>query len=758
MKQIVGTDVGSYTFNASAKTITLVGLSTVLQQQLLIITNTSHNVVMYQFNNALLGGTIAGNVITVICNTSSMSNTDSLQIIIDYQEQPIPAGSNAIGAVSVSNFPSTQAVSGTVAVSNFPATQPVSAASLPLPTGASTATLQSTGNTTLATIATNTTNAGTPSVTGTVTANAGTNLNTSALALEAGGHLASVDGKLTDDGSGNLKVNVAAGSLTVTEASVGVNGAAIPTSSNQAGAKDPSGNLQPLKVNVSGALLSDGSAVTQPISASTLPLPTGASTSALQTTANSSLATIATNTTNAGTPVVSGTVAVSNFPATQPVSGSVSVSNFPATQPVSGTITANAGTNLNTSTLALESGGHLASIDAKTATLGTAGAAAASPVVLANGTTVTSASYNSTTGLINTDLLTGNVNGWFDATAYSILMLDVYTGVGLTAGTLVFEQTNDITNDAAGSAASVQDSTSLGTANFTSLVLSATSTVKHYVAPLTGRYFRVRLSVALTGTGTAGATAVFKQTPYSTLYPGIAQPTSAPLNVSVVSGVVAAPVLFQDFTGTITTTTTTATIAASFSTSFQTTIDVTAASGTNPTMDVEVQESRDGGLTWVPIYDFPRITTTGSYASPFMLTTGNRIRYAQTLGGTTPSFTRTANRGQSNNPGVVIRQIIDRTINLNLLASATVSLNAEINTKNVQLSINIGAATGAPILQIQASDDIGASWYNIGTPLTAVASSTVSLTVTGVTAALYRAAVSTAGSGATTGYTLLRAF
>jgi hypothetical protein len=36
---------------------------------------------------------------------------------------------------------------------------------------------------------------------------------------------------------------------------------------------------------------------------------------------------------------VSGSVAVSNFPATQPVSGSVSVANFPATQPVSGAVT-----------------------------------------------------------------------------------------------------------------------------------------------------------------------------------------------------------------------------------------------------------------------------------------------------------------------------------------------------------------------------------------------------------------------------------
>jgi hypothetical protein len=41
---------------------------------------------------------------------------------------------------------------------------------------------------------------------------------------------------------------------------------------------------------------------------------------------------------------VSGTVAVSNLPATQPVSGTVAVSNFPATQPVSGTVVANAGT------------------------------------------------------------------------------------------------------------------------------------------------------------------------------------------------------------------------------------------------------------------------------------------------------------------------------------------------------------------------------------------------------------------------------
>lgn len=56
---------------------------------------------------------------------------------------------------------------------------------------------------------------------------------------------------------------------------------------------------------------------------------------------------------NGGSLTVDGTVAVSNFPATQPVSGTVAVSNFPSAQPVTdndgsltvdGTVTANAGT------------------------------------------------------------------------------------------------------------------------------------------------------------------------------------------------------------------------------------------------------------------------------------------------------------------------------------------------------------------------------------------------------------------------------
>jgi len=70
---------------------------------------------------------------------------------------------------------------------------------------------------------------------------------------------------------------------------------------------------------VSGRLPVDGSGVTQPVSASSLPLPTGAATSALQTTGNSSLSTIATNTGNIPSPV-SGRLPVDGSGVTQPVS------------------------------------------------------------------------------------------------------------------------------------------------------------------------------------------------------------------------------------------------------------------------------------------------------------------------------------------------------------------------------------------------------------------------------------------------------
>lgn len=207
----------------------------------------------------------------------------------------------------------------------------------------------------------------------------------------------------------------------------------------------------------------------------------------------------------------------------------------------------------------------------------------------------------------------------------------------------------------------------------------------------------------------------------------------------------------------LTTTTTTAAFTPAHGLSFQVVIPVTAVTGTTPTLDVGVEISDDSGTSWVRVYDFPRITATGAYRSPLLSLRGNRVRYVQTVAGTTPSFTRSVQRLQSSAMVPQTAQIIDRTITLTTLNSTTPSLNVQGCT-NAQLVINIGAATTPPTLQLQGSDDNGASWYAVGGTLAAVASSTVQLTVVDVNTQLLRATVTAAGNTVTPGYVLVKGF
>ena len=89
MNIIVGLDQGSYTFNKTAKTITLSGitsngtaLTTLLLEQIILIVNVTDNISLYNYVDATLGGTVSGLVITVNYDTSSMSNTDKLFVCI----------------------------------------------------------------------------------------------------------------------------------------------------------------------------------------------------------------------------------------------------------------------------------------------------------------------------------------------------------------------------------------------------------------------------------------------------------------------------------------------------------------------------------------------------------------------------------------------------------------------------------------------------------------------------------------------------
>lgn len=207
----------------------------------------------------------------------------------------------------------------------------------------------------------------------------------------------------------------------------------------------------------------------------------------------------------------------------------------------------------------------------------------------------------------------------------------------------------------------------------------------------------------------------------------------------------------------LTTTTTTAAFTPAHGLAFQVVIPVTAVTGTTPTLDVGVEISDDSGTNWVRVYDFPRITATGTYRSPTLSLRGNRVRYVQTVTGTTPSFTRSVQRLQSSGPVQQIAQIVDRTITLTTLNSTTPSLNVQ-DCMSAQLVVNIGAATTPPTLQLQGSDDNGASWYAVGATLAAVASSTVQLTVNNVNTQLLRATVTAAGNTVTPGYVLVKGF
>lgn len=75
--------ISNYTFNAVSKTVTLHDYSTVDLEGLLLITNVTDNVIIYNFADPTRGGGINGNVITLIFDTSTMSNGDALQIYYD---------------------------------------------------------------------------------------------------------------------------------------------------------------------------------------------------------------------------------------------------------------------------------------------------------------------------------------------------------------------------------------------------------------------------------------------------------------------------------------------------------------------------------------------------------------------------------------------------------------------------------------------------------------------------------------------------
>lgn len=461
--------------------------------------------------------------------------------------------------------------------------------------------------------------------------------------------------------------------------------------------------------------------------------------------------------------LVGGRIPVDGSGVTQPISGTVTA-NTGLTQPLTDTQLRASAVPISASALPLPSGAStettLAALNTKTPSVGQTNMAGSRPVVIASDQSVIPVNQAGVSATGSLAALNANV----------VLSLNGATGFavdlrGTFVATITFQATIDGTNWftvavlPAGSAANIATVTTaaaagawMGNANgcvqvraIATAYTSGSVTVVIRAMLATGMVYNLpsaQTTQAISGSVTATVAS-------TTL-------AAATANIGYVG--LQLPLLVADVaSAALTTTTTTGTITPSFGCSYEVNIPVTVVSGTTPTLDVSIEESDDSGTNWYKVYDFPRITAAGIYRSPKLPLTGNRVRYVQTVGGTTPSFTRAINRVQSSERINYVRQLIDRSIVLTTLNSTTPSINVQ-NCSNAQLVINIGTATTAPTLQLQGSDDGGASWYSIGSTLLSVASSTVQVTQTNLQSQLLRAIVTSAGSTVVAGYVLVKGF
>lgn len=129
---------------------------------------------------------------------------------------------------------------------------------------------------------------------------------------------------------------------------------------------------------------------------------------------------------------------------------------------------------------------------------------------------------------INVDLLTGNVNGWYDARAFQSGSVQIVGSAGISAGQIIFEQTNDNTNTVG--IPLLASEVSVVNANPQNAAFSiAASANRIFRFGVNASYVRVRISTAFTG-GSVRAFASFSDFPYSAPIVNVQQATAGNLN------------------------------------------------------------------------------------------------------------------------------------------------------------------------------------------------------------------------------------
>ena len=81
--------INRYLFDASLKTIRFLDYDFIDLSRILLITNVTDNIIIYNFADTDKGGTVSENVLTLDHDTTSMSDDDEL--LIFYQEDDLDA-------------------------------------------------------------------------------------------------------------------------------------------------------------------------------------------------------------------------------------------------------------------------------------------------------------------------------------------------------------------------------------------------------------------------------------------------------------------------------------------------------------------------------------------------------------------------------------------------------------------------------------------------------------------------------------------
>jgi len=367
----------------------------------------------------------------------------------------------------------------------------------------------------------------------------------------------------------------------------------------------------------------------------------------------------------------------------------------------------------------------------------------------------------------NNNLLAVAGVGELDVSGYKSASVQVITPAG-ASGTFVFQGSNSTTSSTFQNIPAFRIDSASPNASLGNITVTASSNFT-YILPIRTRYIR------LLNNGTVQpltALTRLSQDPYISPIMQVINSTAANLNatasvtgtltsvgtITTVTGVTtvstvtqsntALPVQVVDVaTAAITSTATAGPFTPTNGVASSILLIVGTVSGTNPTMDVSVEMSDDGGTSWFKVYDFPRITASGTFRSSPIKLLGNRIRYVQTIGGTSPSFQRSFTRLQRSD--TIFSRFVarDRTINPNTLNSTSTAFFCE-GASAFNFYTRISAQTTPATVQIQFSDD-STNWYDDpGTTIT-TAVGIVQVKVDNDQWRFARAIVSAAGTGIT---------